>query len=583
MSRVQIDKTYVYIDGVPTKIVSGAMHYFRIHPEYWRDRLLKLKEMGCNCVETYLAWNLHEKNEGEFDFSGWLDFGAYLDIAKELGLYAIVRPGPYICSELDLGGLPWWLLRYDNIALRTSQPLFLEKITPFLKKACEMLSPRMIDAGGNIIFVQVENEFGSYTSDPAYLQYLKELLMHEGVSCPLITSDGALDMLLDGGGLPDVMASVNYRWESESALALLKRLRPNQPGAVMELWNGRAQHWGKPALPRDLDEVADSLEKALLNASLVNLYMFHGGTTFGFMNGMVYHGKTPVFQMTSYDVDAPLDEYGRRTEKYYREQAVIAKVTGKTAVSTLKDPHIHCYGAATLVGTAQLTKEQVTSVHKAALPCSMEHCGQGYGYIVYEAEILLYEGESLISLPEMRDIAHVYLDGCYQGTLTAEDPDATVTLRGKGKGRLSILVENLGRCNHGSRLAERKGLLSPALRALYRGKSLQSYSVVTGYTIYTLPIETLPAQYDVPILPNAPAFYRYEFDAEVTADTLLSLSGFTRGVAFINGFNLGRHWTIENSQNKLFIPAPLIKHGRNELVIFDVLATEKDKIVFLGE
>ncbi len=580
MSRVQFDEKHIYIDGVPTKIMSGAMHYFRIHPEYWRDRLIKLKEMGCNCVETYLAWNLHEKNEREFDFSGWLDFGAYLDLAKGLGLYAIVRPGPYICSELDLGGLPWWLLRYDGIALRTSQPLFLEKITPFLKRACDILAKRMIDVGGNIIFVQVENEYGSYGNDKAYLKYLKDTLQKEGVSCPLITSDGAAEMLLRNGGLPDVMASVNYRKESQEALSCLKGERKGQPGAVMELWNGRAQHWGKPLPLRKLDEVALSVETALEHAELVNLYMFHGGTTFGFMNGMDHPG---AIHMTSYDVDAPLDEYGRRTAKYYAEQRVIARVLGKEIRNTAKDTVLFTYGEAETCGTARIDKDQVTGTQNSPVPLSMETCGQGYGYIAYETEICLNGEGDAILLPAANDMAHVYLNGEYVKSVWREDAEREIPLSGKGDARISVFVENLGHCNSGAQISEKKGLLD-ALTHIYRKDGyICARPTLMGYRIYSIPLADLPASYEDAPKPGAPAFYRYRFYANEAHDTCLYPRGFMRGVVFINGFNLGRHWAVEPSPNKLFLPAPLIKKGWNEIVVFDVLATEKEKCVFLGE
>jgi len=580
MSRIHFDEKHIYIDGAPTKIMSGAMHYFRIHPAYWRDRLIKLKEMGCNCVETYLAWNLHEKNEGEFDFSGWLDFGAYLDLAKELGLYAIVRPGPYICSEFDLGGLPWWLLRYDGIALRTSQPLFLEKITPFLKRACEMLAPRMIDAGGNVIFVQVENEYGSYGNDKAYLNYLKNIIQEAGVSCPLITSDGAQGVLLGGGGLPDVMASVNYRKESKEALSFLKGERKEQPGAVMELWNGRAQHWGKPIPPRDVDEVALSVETALEHAELVNLYMFHGGTTFGFMNGMDHPG---AIHMTSYDVDAPLDEYGRRTKKYYAEQRVIAKALGKAIQNTAEDTVLFTYGEAEACGTARIDKDQVTGTQSSPVPLSMEMCGQGYGYIAYETEICLNGEGDAILLPAANDMAHVYLNGEYVKSVWREDAEREIPLSGEGIARISVFVENLGHCNFGPQMSEKKGLLG-ALTHVYRKNGyICAKPMLMGYRMYPIPLVCLPSRYeDTPKL-GAPAFYRYRFYATEAHDTCLHPRGFTRGVAFINGFNLGRHWTIEPSPNKLFVPAPFIKEGWNEIVVFDALATGGEKRVFLEE
>ncbi len=578
MQRITIDDKKIYIDGKATKIVSGAMHYFRIHPEYWRDRLLKLKECGCNCVETYLVWNLHEKREGEFDFSGWLDFGKYLDIARDLGLYAIVRPGPYICSEWDFGGMPWWLLKYRDIKLRTSQALFLEKITPFLKKACEIIRPRLIDNGGNVIFVQIENEYGSFGNDKEYLKYHKALYEDEGINCPLITSDGETEFLLKGGTLPDVLASVNYRWDSVRCLASLQKYHGNQPGAVMELWNGKAQHWGEPIVRRDIKEVAESVKTALEGAELINLYMFHGGTSFGFMNGTLDFGKELVVQMTSYDVDAPLDEYGRRTPKYYAEREVICAATGNTPPLTASDTTLFEYKDLKYIGAARLSAASKKTKSPAVL--TMEECDTGYGYIVYETKIFVSDAGAEIMLPEVHDIAHIYIDGEYKKTLKRHDADKTYLISEGGEKRLSILVENMGRVNYGVRLEDRKGLVGDIV---LHDLEYNVYMKPFGYDIYSIELDTLPEVYSEAPEINAPAFYKYVLNADKARDTVIHLSGFTRGVAFINGFNLGRHWTIENSPNKLFIPAPLIKEGENEIVIFDVLATREKKKIRFGE
>ena len=579
MSRITIGKEKIFIDGEATKIVSGAMHYFRIHPEYWKDRLLKLKEAGCNCVETYVVWNLHEKKEGEFDFSGWLDLGKYIDMAKEMGLYAIVRPGPYICSEWEFGGMPWWILKESDINLRCSNPIFLEKITPYLKKVCEVLRPRLIDNDGNVIFVQIENEYGSFGNDKEYLRFYKDFYEAEGINCPLITSDGETELLLHNGTLPDVMASVNYRWDSVNCLASLRKFRPDQPGAVMELWNGRGQKWGSDLTRRNLDEVELSVIGALEHAELINMYMFHGGTTFGFMNGAHDFGEKFEVLMTSYDVDAPLDEYGRRTPKYYMEQKVICEKLGKKIENTATDTVIHTYGKIKPVGEAVITKP-LTKKTRSANIISMENCDQGYGYIVYETTMFVSSKGAAVILPEVHDIAHVYVDGEYRKTILRHDSDKTVVIEGRGERRVAVLVENMGRLNFGARLIDRKGLIGDIVLHDYE---YDAKPKVFGFDIYSIELDSLPDSYCGKAVKNAPAFYKYEFEAEEVADTILHVKGFTRGVAFINGFNLGRHWTIENFPNMLFIPAPLLKKGKNEIVVFDVLATDSEKSLHLGE
>jgi len=579
MDKVYYDNKKFYIDGKETKIISGAMHYFRIHPEYWEDRLLKLKECGCNCVETYVCWNLHEKNEGDFDFSGWLDLGNFLHIANSLGLYAIVRPGPYICSEWDFGGLPWWILKYRDIELRCSNDRFKEVCSPYLKEVCSIIKPHLISNGGNIIFVQIENEYGSYGNDKDYLTWLKTFYESNGIDCGFLTSDGETELLLKNGTLDGVLASVNYRKDSERCIGKLKRFKPDQPGAVMELWNGRAMHWGEKFERRDIEEVKESLRTALKHSELVNLYMFHGGTNFGFMNGTLDLKDNFTVQMTSYDVDAPLDEYGRRTPKYYAEQEVICAVLGKKIENTAKDTIIAEYKNIVYAGECSLKDSgiKVDSL-STCMPKPMELCGQGYGYIVYETDFFADAGGATIKLPEIHDFAQVYVDGKYTAFFHRHGEKRYVDVP-SGNHKLSILVENMGRINYGVKLKDYKGLLG---NVILHDKLYDVENVLLGFTTYKLPLETLPKAYNGKAEENAPAFYKYELIIDKPLDTVMYLEGFTRGVAFVNGLNLGRHWDIENSENKLFIPAPLLKEGVNEIVLFDVLHKTADKKIYFG-
>lgn len=581
MKTVCYDDEKIYINGKATKIISGAMHYFRIMPEYWHDRLLKLKEMGCNTVETYCAWNLHEKQEGVFDFSGWLDFSKFLDIAKELGLYAIVRPGPYICSEWDFGGMPWWLLSYPDIQLRCSNPLFLEKITPYLTKICEKLSAHLITNGGNVIFVQVENEYGSYGNDKNYLRWLKRFYEEHNIDCGLLTSDGETEFLLKNGTLPDCFASVNYRCDSERCISMLKKYHPGQPGAVLELWNGRGMRWGQKFERRDVDEVAESVKSALENAELVNLYMFHGGTTFGFMNGSLDFGEGLQIQMTSYDVDAPLDEYGRRTKKYYAEQKVITELIGAKIENTASDTKLMAYNKPKFIATATLSENPnlLTAMHSPTVK-SMEECGQGYGYVIYETQAFIGACGAELLIPEIHDVAHVYIDKIYKASFKRGDDERKLLIEKNGEVKIDIVVENLGRVNYGIRLKDRKGLIGDLE---LHDIEYNVYSKIHGFTIYSMQLEKLPIVYKNDSLDNEPVFYKYELNVDEICDTVMHLDGFTRGVAFINGFNLGRHMAIENSENKLYIPAPLLKKGKNEIVIFDILSNNSIKDLRFGE
>ncbi|MCQ2387865.1 MAG: beta-galactosidase [Clostridia bacterium] len=574
MSRIVIEKDAILIDGEKTKIMSGAMHYFRVVPKYWKDRLLKLKELGCNCVETYVCWNCHEEKEGEFNFKDNYDLAKFLDLAKEMGLYAVVRPGPYICSEWDFGGLPWWLLKYKDLKVRCYDKLFLRKCEPYLKNVCKILKSRQIDKGGNIIAVQVENEYGSYGNDKEYLNWLKNFYIKNGLTCAFITSDGETEYLLNNGTLPDVWASVNYRNESERCISMLKKYHGGKAPAVMELWNGRAQHWGEKFIRRDIEEVADSVDKALDYAEFVNLYMYHGGTTFGFKNGAEDTGEKFIPQMTSYDVDAPVNEYGVRTPKYYAEQKVICKKLGITIKNTATDPVFTTYELK--YQGSSLLNESLAKKNSSATIKSMEDFDQGYGYIKYSTTFFVGEMGGKLILPQVHDIANVYFNGKYIKSIERYDSDKTIEINNKGEIKVDIFVENLGRVNYGPALMDRKGLVGDLI---FHDKEYLVRTILNGYKVYSYDLKKLPNEYNDKPIENEPAFYRYTFDAKNINDTILMLEGFTRGVAFINGFNLGRHFNYKESENKLFIPSSFIKEGENEIVIFDSLHNKDKKTV----
>ncbi len=581
MSNLTYDKDGFYLDGEKIKIVSGAIHYFRVVPEYWRDRLLKLKESGCNCVETYVCWNLHEKREGKLDFSGALDLGAFLDIAKELGLWAIVRPGPYICSEWEFGGLPWWLLKYPDVELRCYNERFLSLMTPYLDAVCDVVRPRLITDGGNVIFMQIENEYGSYGNDREYLLWYKKFYEDRGIDCPYITSDGPGEMLFRNGCVDGVLASANYRSDSKWAIGNLKAFRDNQPGAVLELWNGMGMRWQTKFERRDVEEVKQSVRQALEYCELINLYMFHGGTTFGFMNGAFDTGSGYMVQRSSYDVDAPLDEYGRRTPKFYAEQEVICKALGKPVVNTASDTVIKEYNA---VKTGECTLSECgLTLEKIASPTvkPMEHYNMGYGYIIYSAAVFADTDGADLIFPDVHDVAQVWVDGEFAKTLYRWEDDRRISISA-GEHKVEILVENLGRVNYGRYLKDYKGLVGDVV--LF-DKLYNVYTIPMGWQVYSLSLDTLPEKISGKAEINKPAFYKYEFEAEEVCDTVVHFDGFTRGAAFINGFNLGRHWNIETAEgeNKLFVPAPLIKEGKNEIVVFDVFHTNEEKNIRLGE
>ena len=284
MSRFEIKDTF-YLDGNPFQIISGAIHYFRTVPQYWRDRLEKLKAMGANTVETYIPWNMHEPKKGEFHFDGLLDIKSFVLLAQELGLYVILRPSPYICAEWEFGGLPGWLLKEDGMRLRGCYEPFLKHIRDYYDVLFPVITPLQIDQGGPVILMQVENEYGYYGDDTAYLETMKGYMVERGVTVPLVTSDGPMDESLSCGRLPGVLPTGNFGSRTKERFEVLKKYTDGGPLMCTEFWVGWFDHWGNGGHMRgNLEESVQDLDD-MLDMGHVNIYMFEGGTNFGFMNG----------------------------------------------------------------------------------------------------------------------------------------------------------------------------------------------------------------------------------------------------------------------------------------------------------
>ncbi|WP_138494600.1 glycoside hydrolase family 35 protein [Paenibacillus pinistramenti] len=590
------DNDFVW-NGEPVRIRSGALHYFRVVPEYWRDRLLKLKACGLNTVETYIPWNLHEPEEGRFIFEGMADVVSFLTLAGEIGLHAIVRPSPYICAEWEFGGLPAWLLADSNMRLRTSDPVYLSKIEAYFDVLLPLLRPLQCTNGGPIIAMQIENEYGSYGNDQAYLQAVKRAMETRGIDVLLFTSDGPEDFMLQGGTLPGVLATVNFGSHPKEAFAKLRKYQPEGPLMVMEFWNGWFDHWMEEHHVRTADDTAQTIKDILESGASFNLYMFHGGTHFGFYNG-ANHVKAYEPTVGSYDYNALLSESGVPTDKYFAVREVIAQFEELPPLLLPEPIPAADYGTVALTETASLfgSLQGLSVPVSCASPEPMEKLGQNYGFILYSTTIAGPRSEMDLVLQQVSDRALVYADGRYLGTVERWAP-SSLPLAVPPEGiKLDILVENMGRINYGPLLRDPKGITE----GVRHGNQF-----LHGWTIHPLPLDSASlSQLKYARLENEkeegtaapqegaasssssnpagsrdqqPAFYRGTFEVQQKADTFLRLDGWTKGVAYINGFNLGRYWNA-GPQRTLYIPAPLLKQGRNELVIFELHGCERPEV-----
>lgn len=570
-------KDKFYLDCEPFQIISGSIHYFRTVPEYWRDRLEKLVNMGCNTVETYIPWNFHEPKRGEFLWEGMHDICRFIETAKELGLYMIIRPSPYICAEWEFGGLPAWLLADKGMRLRCSYKPYLDAVHEYYRELMPRLAPYQIDRDGNIILIQIENEYGYYGNDTAYLEFLRDTMREFGITVPFVTSDGPWsEPIFKSGMVEGALPAGNFGSSVEWQFGQMRKfIGDDKPLMCMEFWDGWFDAWGEERHTTAPEKAAVELDELLKRGS-VNFYMFEGGTNFGYMSGRNSGNKTA--DVTSYDYDAPLTEDGRITEKYEQFKSVISKYRDFEPIPLTTEILRKNYGEVACSGKIDLFSVigKISAPVKSAYPLSMEELGQNYGYILYRLRI--DEDISEIWLENAADRVICFRNG--ERLFDAEgdklhqkyEPDKAIT-----GGTVDLLCENIGRENFGTNLEnQHKGILG--------GVKINDHRCF-GYEIFPLPLneEQISAlEFGCEYRESVPAFYRFEFNVDEPCDTFLDTEGFGRGCAFVNGFNLGRFWKI-GPQKRLYIPAPLLKKGANTIILFENTGKAAEKITLSDE
>ncbi len=570
-----ISKDGFLLNDEPFTVVAGAIHYFRIPKEYWRDRMLKLKACGFNTVETYVAWNCHQKNEDTFDFSDNNNIEEFLDIAADLGLYAIVRPGPYIGGEWEFGGFPWWLLKYDDIELRCMNERYINLVDKYFDELIPRLATHQITKGGNVIMVQVENEYGSYGNDAKYMQYIAAGLINRGIDVPLYTADGIEDHMLANGSVDGILKTVKFGANPSVNFPYLREFQPEGPLMCSEFWSGWFDQWGYRHYERKPQDAARSLQRIMADDASVSAYMFCGGTNFGWMNGANFDTEyKPI--VNSYDSDGILTESGDITKKYELFKKTIANHV-KQEEETALDPQVPKakYGAIPFTHCASLFDniDKLSSAFELLKPVPMEKLGQGYGYILYKTHIKGPSDYQPLVIKEVHDRAYIFVNDDLYAVQSRNDEESIVSLRVPAEGiDLAILVENMGRVSFGHELKDRKGITEYVRLG-------QNY--IYNWTAYPLELNDLSvidfkAETDM-IFFDHPTFYKAQFIIEETpADTFVKLPDFTKGMIFVNGKPLSRYWS-KGPQLSAYLPAPFLNQGVNEIVILELEGFKKGR------
>jgi beta-galactosidase len=556
----RVEGDHFALDGKPFRVLAGEMHYARVPRAYWRDRLRKAKAMGLNTITTYVFWNVHEPQPGVYDFSGNNDVAEFVREAQQEGLYVNLRPGPYSCAEWDFGGYPGWLLKDHSMVVRSSDPKFIAAASRWMHRLGEELAPLQIARGGPIIMVQIENEYGSFGDDHHYMGQIRQMITDSGFTdAQLYTADGAEEM--SNGSFADLPAAVNFgTGEAKGSFEQVLKMRPNQPHMAGEYWDGWFDHWGGKHEARDTQQQIDEFRWIVNQGYSVSVYMFHGGTSFGFMSGANsdHEGYQP--DVTSYDYQATLDESGRPTPKYMAFRDIIVNATGATPPPIPPSPAPIAIPAFPLSAARSLWSALPDPI-ASAQPLTMEDIGQNYGYLLYRT-VLKSAGDGDLALDQLHGYARVYLDGVFVGSLDRRVGKMSLPLHVASAGRhLDILVENSGRVNFSIVIrGERTGITH---RVLWRGETVE------GWSIYSLSMQA-PDQLEFTKDPCiGPCFSKGHFTLAEPSDTFLDVRPLGKGAVWINGHALGRFWDI-GPQQTLYVPGVWLNEGENEIVVFDL-------------
>lgn len=565
------------LDGKPFQMISGEMHYPRIPREAWRQRMQMAKAMGLNTIGTYVFWNLHEPQKGEFDFSGNNDIAAFVKTAQEEGLWVILRPSPYVCAEWEFGGYPYWLQNEKGLVVRSKEPQYLKEYRDYILQVGKQLAPLQVAHGGNILMVQVENEYGSYGSDKEYLDINRKLFIEAGFDGLLYTCDPAPDV--EKGHLPGLLPAVNGLDKPDKVKALVQKAHNGKgPYYIAEWYPAWFDWWGTKHHTVPSGKYAPALDNVLAAGMSINMYMFHGGTTRGFMNGANYKGNTPFEpQISSYDYDAPLDEAGNATPKFMAFRQVIQKhlPAGKTLPPVPAAKPVITVPAVTFTGATSLF-DALPAPKTAPAPLTFEDLQQPYGFVLYRTTL---DGgrEGQLTLTDLRDYALLFINGQQAGRLDRRLGQNSLRLSlPKGSVTLDILVENGGRINFGPYLLKNKKGITE--KVTFGNEELK------GWKMFSLPFDNINAVSfrNNAASFNAPVLRKGAFTLQTVGDTYFDMSGWGKGCVWVNGHHLGRYWNV-GPQQTVYVPAEWLKKGGNEVVVLELLKPEQQTLEGLAK
>lgn len=585
------DKTFL-LNGKPFVVKAAELHYPRIPRPYWEHRIKMCKALGMNTVCLYVFWNIHEQQEGKFDFTGNNDVAEFCRLAQRNGLYVIVRPGPYVCAEWEMGGLPWWLLKKKDIRLREPDPYFMERVKLFERKVGEQLASLTIQNGGPIIMVQVENEYGSYGENKAYVSAIRDIVRQSGFDkVTLFQCDWASNF--EKNGLDDLVWTMNFGTGADIAQQFrrLGELRPNAPQMCSEFWSGWFDKWGARHETRPAKAMVEGIDEMLSKGISFSLYMTHGGTSFGHWAGANSPGFAP--DVTSYDYDAPINEYGQATPKYWELRRTMEKYNdgGKLPAPPKAPMPVITIPKFVLTEYVPLGNGMGSSVQSRDIR-SFEDMDMGWGIADYSTALPKIPVGSMLTLNEPHDFAQVFVDGKYIGKIDRVKNEKMLMLPPVEKrAELCIRIEAMGRINFGRAIKDYKGItkevtISAEMDGHEASWNLKNWTIVpipdnyeTAVKALSVGTETSKRTRQHAKLLTKAGYYRGHFMLRKPGDTFLNMEAFGKGQVYVNGHAIGRFWNI-GPQQTLYLPGCWLKQGRNEVIVLDVVGPKGEPTSF---
>ena len=567
----KIGKEHFMLDGKPFQIRCGELHFARIPKVYWRHRIQMMKSLGMNTICVYLFWNFHERTPGIFKWDGEADAAEFCKIAKEEGLWVILRPGPYACAEWEMGGLPWWLLKDDSIKLRTKDPVYINAARRYLKEVGRVLGPLQITKGGTIILVQVENEYGFYADDPEFMELMRSAVIDAGFNVPLFDCNPT--QYLKVSYVKDLFPVVNFGSNPEESFKALRKILPEGPLMCGEFYSGWFDTWGSPHTFGNTDQYLKDMEYMLKTGASFSIYMAHGGTTFGFWSGCDRPFKPDV---SSYDYGAPVSEAGWTTEKFFQTRNLISKylMPGEPALPESPAPNpTTTFPSVRLTRFAPLFDNLPVPV-VTNNPKTMEYYDQARGSILYRT--VLHAGpECTFKVNAVHDFAWVYIDGKKLGIMDRRKHNFKMEIPKRDKdAKIDILVHTTGRINFGPEIHDRKGLIAPIQFLDKENNSIP----VKEWQVFNLAYEDSMLNNlkfeNTENTESVPGIWQGEITIDKVGDVFLDVSKWGRGLVWVNGHCLGRYWNIGPTQT-MYLPAPWLREGTNKILVLDVIGPEE--------